>query len=437
MKRSNDSTSRQLYERARLRIPGGVNSPVRAFRAVGGNPPFIRSASGCRIEDADGWQYIDYVGSWGPLILGHAHPEVVEAIRQAAQRGASYGAPTEAEVELAEKICHFFSSIQKVRLMSSGTEATMTAIRLARAYTERPLIIKFDGCYHGHSDSLLVQAGSGVLTLGLAGSPGIPESFAQQTLSLPFGNLARVNEAFRQYPEQIAAVILEPVPANMGVIPPQPGFLKGLIEISRKYGAVAIFDEVITGFRLAPGGAQQHFDVAADLTCLGKILGGGLPMGACGGRREIMDLLAPEGPVYQAGTLSGNPIAVSAGLKTLEILERENPYPELERKTVRLCQELQDQAGRQEIDLQVQQIASLFTGFFSQSPVGNYQQAQQCDTGLFGAFFQNLLENGIYIAPSQFEAGFVSTAHTDADIEETITKAGQALQLLKESLLSD
>ncbi len=431
MKTSNDSSSRQLYERAQRVIPGGVNSPVRAFRAVGGDPRFVRSASGCRIEDADGQQYIDYVGSWGPLILGHAHPEVVESIRETAQRGASYGAPTEAEVELAEKICRFFPSIEKVRLMSSGTEAAMTAIRLARAYTDRPLIVKFDGCYHGHSDSLLVQAGSGVLTLGLAGSPGIPEPFAQQTLSLTFGDLSGVEEVFRQYTDRIAAVILEPVPANMGVIPPCPDFLSGVIDITERNGAIAIFDEVITGFRLAPGGAQQLFNVSAHLTCLGKILGGGLPMGACGGRRDIMDLLAPQGPVYQAGTLSGNPIAVSAGMKTLEILERDPPYSELEGKTAELCGALQEQSRRHGIDLQVQQIASLFTGFFTRSPVENYQQAQQCDTGLFSTFFQILLEKGVYIAPSQFEAGFVSTAHSDADIEETIAKAGEALKQLK------
>ena len=431
MTTADKTSSRQLYERAQQVIPGGVNSPVRAFRAVGGDPRFVRSASGCRIEDADGQSHIDYVGSWGPLILGHAHPEVVEAIRDAAQRGASYGAPTESEVRLAEKICGFYPSIEKVRLMSSGTEATMTAIRLARAYTERPLVVKFDGCYHGHSDSLLVQAGSGVLTLGLAGSPGIPESFAQQTLSLPFGDLSRLEEVFGQYPDRIAAVILEPVPANMGVIPPRPDFLSGLIGLTERNGAVTIFDEVITGFRLAPGGAQQHFNVSAHLTCLGKILGGGLPVGACGGRRDIMDLLAPEGPVYQAGTLSGNPIAVSAGLKTLEILERDQPYPELEAKTRQLCGALREQSRGYEIDLQVQHIASLFTGFFSGSPVENYQQAQQCDTGLFSSFFQILLEEGVYIAPSQFEAGFVSTAHSDQDIEETITKAGKALKRLQ------
>ena len=325
-----NAESNALMDRARQVMPGGVNSPVRAFKAVGGSPPFLRSGHGSQVVDVDGNQYVDYLGSWGPLILGHARPEVVQAVTEAAQRGTSYGAPTEGEVLLAEKICDLFPSIEKVRLVNSGTEATMTALRLARAYTGRSLVVKFDGCYHGHSDGLLVQAGSGVLTLGLADSPGVPEGFARETLTLPFNDLDRLEDAFGAYPDQIAAVILEPVPANMGVLLPHEGFLNGVLELGEAHGAVVIFDEVITGFRVALGGAQERFSLTAPMTCLGKVVGGGLPIGAYGGRKEIMDLMAPQGSVYQAGTLSGNPIAVAAGLKTLEILERDRPYDAME-----------------------------------------------------------------------------------------------------------
>jgi glutamate-1-semialdehyde 2,1-aminomutase len=411
--------SARLMERARKVIPGGVNSPVRAFKAVGGVPPFISRASGSRIFDEDDREYVDYVASWGPMILGHAHHDVVTAIGIAATRGTSFGAPTKLECELAELICETFPSIDSVRLVSSGTEATMSALRLARAYTNRNMIVKFDGCYHGHSDSLLVKAGSGVVTLGLPGTPGVPPQFVEQTLSLPFNDLSTLRTAFSRYPDKIAAVIVEPVPGNMGVIAPEPGFLEGLIEVADRQGAVAIFDEVITGFRLAPGGAQEVFSLQPHLTCLGKILGGGLPVGAYGGRRDIMELLAPQGSVYQAGTLSGNPLAVRAGLTTLQILRKTNPYRELELKTNRVCDALRQAASRQGIPLHVAQFGSMFTPFFCEAPVRTFSEAMKADTTRYAAFFHGMLERGVYLAPSQFEAGFLSTAHTDADLETT------------------
>ncbi len=427
MSQSDATRSRQLMERAREIIPGGVNSPVRAFQAVGGHPPFIQSAKGCWLHDADGRRYIDYVGSWGPMILGHAHPEVIDAIQSAAGSGTSFGAPTELEVLLAEKIRSFFPSIEKVRLVNSGTEATMSALRLARGCTGRSVIFKFDGCYHGHSDSLLVQAGSGLLTLGLAGSPGVPPDFVRHTVSLPFNDLCRLEEAFEKYSDQVAAVILEPVAGNMGVVRPKDGFLEGVLRLSDRFGAVAIFDEVMTGFRLAKGGAQELYSVQAPLTCLGKIVGGGLPIGAYGGKAEIMDRMAPEGDIYQAGTLSGNPIAVSAGLKTLEILQRENPYARLERLTRRLCRGLKEAAEAAGTALQVQSCGSMFTAFFNPQPVHDYDSAQKSDTGLFGAFFRKLLQRGVYLPPSQFEAGFVGFSHSEEIIDQTIEAARQAL----------
>ncbi len=420
--------SGRLYRRAQKVIPGGVNSPARAFKAVGRDPLFIERAWGCRIQDADGRDYIDYVGSWGPLILGHAHPEVVAEVGKAAGRGTSYGAPTEAEVLLAETIGRAFPAVEKVRLVNSGTEATMSALRLARAYTGRSKIVKFEGCYHGHSDSLLARAGSGVATLGLPDSPGIPAEFAGETLTIPFNNLAALEEAFVRHPEQIAAIIVEPVPANMGVVLPRAGFLEKVLQLAEGNGTVTIFDEVITGFRLALGGAQEYFSLSASLTCLGKILGGGLPIGAYGGRGEIMDLIAPQGPVYQAGTLSGNPIAVAAGLKTLEILEREKPYQQLENNTLKLCQELSRGAQACGVDLQVQRCGSMFTLFFGKEPALDFASAKRSDTERFGLFFRNMIEQGIYLAPSQFEACFLSTAHSDEEIEQTVEKAEEVFR---------
>lgn len=420
--------SREIFERASRIVPGGVNSPVRAFKAVGGAPPIIRSAKGARLTDVDGNEYLDFLGSWGPMILGHSHPEVVSAVQEAAGRGTSYGASTELELLLAEKICSFFPSIECVRLVSSGTEATMSALRLARAFTGRSMVVKFDGCYHGHVDSLLVKAGSGVATLSIPGTPGIPAEFTAHTVSVPFNDVPALEAVFDRHPKRIAAVILEPVPANMGVVPPTPGFLETVVKLAEKNASLVIFDEVITGFRLALGGAQERYGLSAPLTCLGKILGGGLPIGAYGGKREIMQMIAPEGPVYQAGTLSGNPLAVTAGLKTLEILEREKPYQRLEKLARRLAQGMANQAGQAGFDLQVQQCASLLTPFFIKSPVRNFEEALKADTTKFAAFFREMLDSGIYLAPSQFEAIFVSMAHTEADIDEAIEKAGKALK---------
>ncbi|RPJ86032.1 MAG: glutamate-1-semialdehyde-2,1-aminomutase [Acidobacteria bacterium] len=422
--------SGEIFERASKIVPGGVNSPVRAFKAVGGAPPIIRSARGARLTDVDGNQYLDFLSSWGPMILGHSHPEVVSAIQEAAERGTSYGASTELELLLAEKICAFFPSIECVRLVSSGTEATMSALRLARGFTGRPMVVKFDGCYHGHVDSLLVKAGSGVATLGIPGTPGIPAEFTAHTVSVPFNDLSALEAVFEHHAGKIAAVILEPVPANMGVVPPVAGFLEGVLRLTEKDGSLAIFDEVITGFRLALGGAQEKYGLSAPLTCLGKIVGGGLPIGAYGGKREIMKMMAPEGPVYQAGTLSGNPLAVTAGLKTLEILEREKPYERLEKLTQRLAGGLADQAKQAGVALQVQQCASLLTPFFATSPVNNFHDALNADTTRFASFFRGMLNAGVYLAPSQFEATFVSMAHTQADIDDVVSKAGEVLRKL-------
>jgi len=430
MKNPSPSRSEQLFHEAQKVIPGGVNSPVRAFGAVGGTPKFIASANGCYLTDADGNRYIDYVGSWGPMILGHSHPEVVEAVQRAVENGTSFGAPTEREVDLAGQICEMVPSVEKVRLVNSGTEATMSALRLARAYTERNKVIKFDGCYHGHADSFLVQAGSGVATFGLPNTPGVPASFTEHTIGLPFNQIQAVEEAFQRYPDEIAAIICEPVTGNMGVIVPPREYLVGLLELAERNGALLIFDEVMTGFRLAPGGAQELFSINPHLTCLGKIVGGGLPIGAFGGRREIMEQVAPEGPVYQAGTLSGNPVAVTAGLKTLEILQRDNPYPELDQRTTMLCEAMHSAAEVAGIEVQIHRCGSMFTMFFNPAPIQNFNDVKECSTDTFAMFFTSLLEGGIYLAPSQFEACFLSTAHTDEALERTIEVTGKVLRKL-------
>ena len=421
-------TSETLFEEAQRYIPGGVNSPVRAFRAVGGTPRFIARAAGSKLYDVDGREYIDYVASWGPMILGHAHPQVVRALHQAAERGTSYGAPTEGEVILAGMICEAFPSIDLVRLVSSGTEAAMSAIRIARGYTKRDLIVKFDGCYHGHSDGLLVQAGSGATTLGIPNSGGVPSSYTQQTLSLPFNNLAAVREAFDRYHRRIAAVVLEPIPGNMGVVLPASGFLQGLRELTSQNEALLVFDEVITGFRVLYGGAQHLYGVTPDLTILGKIIGGGLPVGAFGGRRDIMEQIAPLGPVYQAGTLSGNPLAVTAGIETLRLLRQPDVYERLEARAQQLCDGVQDAAKRAGVSVYTTRIGSMFCTFFTDQSVTDYASTSFADTAQFRRYFHALIDSGIYVAPSQFEAGFVSTAHTDDDIKRTIEVSYQAFQ---------
>jgi glutamate-1-semialdehyde 2,1-aminomutase len=418
--------SAQLFERAQQVIPGGVNSPVRAFRGVGGAPLFIRSARGATLEDADGRSYIDYVGSWGPMILGHAHPEVIAAIRDALERGTSYGAPTELEIRLAEEVISFFPSIEKLRLTSSGTEATMSALRLARGFTGRAKIVKFEGCYHGHGDSLLVRAGSGVATLGLPDSPGVLPEVAQSTITVPFNDAAALERIFAEVGSEIAAVIIEPVVGNMGCVPPQPGYLQALRRITEQHGAVLIFDEVMTGFRVAPGGAQELFNVRADLTTLGKILGGGLPVGAFGGRREIMDLIAPVGPVYQAGTLSGNPLAVTAGLTQLRLLRQDNLYQRLEEATTRVVTGLVEAASDAGVKVTANRVGSMFTIFFTDGEVTDWTSASRSDRQAFARFFHALLNEGVYLPPSQFEAAFVSGAHSNELIERTIEAARRA-----------
>jgi glutamate-1-semialdehyde 2,1-aminomutase len=424
----NTSRSQSLFAEAQRHLPGGVNSPVRAFRGVGGTPLFIARAYGCRLVDVDGNEYVDYVCSWGPLIAGHAHPQVVEAITEAAERGASYGAPTEAEVRLAARVKEAFPSIDLVRFVNSGTEATMSALRLARAATGRELIIKFDGGYHGHADGLLVQAGSGPLTLGAPDSPGVPSAAARQTLSLPYNDLGAVAAAFDEHRGAIAAVIVEPVAGNMGVVPPAPGFLGGLRALCTRHGAVLIFDEVITGFRIAWGGAQERFGVRADLTCLGKIVGGGLPVGAYGGRRDLMEQIAPLGPVYQAGTLSGNPLAMAAGLATLDVLRRPGTYERLETLGERLERGLADAARAAGVPYTANRVGSMLTGFFTAEPVRDYVTARRADTGRYARFFHAMLARGVYFAPSQFEAAFVSLAHSEAEIDRTVGAAAEAFR---------
>jgi len=425
MKRKRSS---QLFEQARRLMPGGVNSPVRAFKAVGGHPLFIARARGAKVWDADGNAYLDYVLSWGPMILGHAHPQVIRAIRAAASRGTSYGAPTDREIQLAGLIQKAFPSMELIRMVSSGTEATMSAIRLARGFTGRDKILKFDGCYHGHADSLLVKAGSGIATLGVPDSPGVPADLARHTLTAPYNDLAAVRKIFEQFGNEIAGLIVEPVAANMGVILPKDGFLEGLREITRRHDALLIFDEVITGFRLAFGGAQERFGVIPDLTCLGKIIGGGLPVGAYGGRREIMERIAPLGPVYQAGTLSGNPLAVTAGIETIRLLTRPGVYRKLENRSKALATGWTDAAKRAGVAVRGTQIASLMTLFFTDRRVSDYASAKTSDTKAYGKFFTGMLERGIYLAPSQFEAAFLSTAHGDSDIDKTVRAAFNAFR---------
>jgi len=416
----NHSKSDELFRRAQELIPGGVNSPVRAFRSVGGNPLFLARGEGSHIVDVDGNRYIDYVGSWGPLLLGHRHPEIIEALQRALAIGTSFGAPTEAEVELAEAIRDAVPSIEMVRLVNSGTEATMSAIRLARGFTGRDLTVKFEGCYHGHVDSLLVKAGSGVATLGLPDTVGVPKSFADTTIALPYNSAGAVEEAFRAHGERIAAVIVEPVVGNMGCVPPAAGFLEALRAITSRYGALLIFDEVMTGFRVAFGGAQQRYGIRPDLTTLGKVIGGGLPVGAYGGRKDIMSQVAPAGPVYQAGTLSGNPLAVAAGLAMLRHLKRHPEiYAQLETRAAALC-------AAAPAGITVNRVGSMFTFFFTGGPVTDYESAKRSDTARFGRFFRAMLERGVYLAPSQFEAAFVSAAHTEDDIRQTIAAAREA-----------
>ncbi len=420
--------SRALFARAQKTIPGGVNSPVRAFRSVGGTPPFIVSGRGSRIRDVDGAEYIDYVGSWGPLILGHAAAPVRAALLRQIPHGTSFGAPTENEIVLAEMICRLMPSIEKVRLVNSGTEATMSAVRLARAFTGRLKIMKFDGCYHGHADGFLVKAGSGVATLGLPDSPGVPPAESMLTISIPYNNVELFQQALETNRAEIAAVIVEPIVGNMGTVPPAKGFLQRLRKLTREHGALLIFDEVMTGFRVAPGGAQQLFNVKPDLTCLGKIIGGGLPVGAYGGNREIMKWIAPEGPVYQAGTLSGNPLAVAAGIASLKALKAAGVYRRLEKISSTLADGLAKAAQDAGIAVQINRAGSMFTVFFCSRPVIDFASARACDTERFAKFFNALLERGIYFPPSQFEAAFVSLAHTQKDVQTTIKAAREAFK---------
>jgi glutamate-1-semialdehyde 2,1-aminomutase len=419
--------SSELFDRAKRVLPGGVNSPVRAFRAVGGAPFFVARAAGCRLTDADGKSYIDYVCSWGPLILGHAHPAVLDAVRQAAERGWTYGAPCEAEVELAEEVRRRMPALEMMRFVNSGTEATMSAVRLARAATGRDLIIKFDGCYHGHADGFLVKAGSGVATLGLPDSPGVPAALAGLTLTAPFNDAEAVAELFRSHRDRIAAVIVEPYVGNVGFIAPAPEFHPMLRDLCDKHGALLIFDEVMTGFRVAPGGAQERLGIRPDLTTLGKIIGGGFPVGVYGGRADLMRRIAPEGPVYQAGTLSGNPVAMAAGLATLRETNRQGFYEGLERRTARLVAGLWEAAGRHGVAVTIGHAGSMWGLYFTAGPVRNYADAKKADTALFARWHKAALERGVFLAPSAFEAAFVSSAHTDTDIDSTIAQLDAAL----------
>lgn len=417
--------SRSLFEKATQLIPGGVNSPVRACRSVGADPLFIQRADGSWLYDADDNAYIDYVGSWGPMILGHRHPAVIAALSEVLDRGTSFGAPIDLEIRLAELLIAAVPSLEKVRMVNSGTEATMSAIRLARAATGRDTVIKFDGCYHGHGDALLVEAGSGVATLGIPGSPGVPQAFVAHTLSLPYNDSKSVKKVMAAQGEQIACVIVEPVAGNMGLVPPEPGFLETLRETTEKNGAVLIFDEVMTGFRVGPGGAQGLYGITPDLTCLAKIIGGGLPVGAYGGKQELMDQIAPQGPVYQAGTLSGNPLAMSAGIATLTELKKPAVYERLEQSAARLAQGWEKAAKDAGIPVSLNRVGSMMGLFFNPRPVKNFGDAKESDRARFSAYYKGMLEKGIYLAPSQFEAAFVSAAHTDADIDATIQAAAE------------
>jgi glutamate-1-semialdehyde 2,1-aminomutase len=422
------ASSEKLYRQAEKIIPGGVNSPVRSCRAVGTHPLFIARGQGSKIFDVDGNSYIDYVGSWGPLILGHAHPEVVEALKKAAELGTSFGIPTTLEIELARMITKLVPSMEMVRMVNSGTEATMSAIRVARGYTGRSKIIKFDGCYHGHADTLLVKAGSGAATLGIPGSAGVPADFVQHTLSLRFNDLDEIAAVMQKQGQEVAAIILEPVAGNMGVVPPKPGFLEGLRQWCDETGALLIFDEVMTGFRLALGGAQELYGVQPDLTCLGKVIGGGLPVGAYGGRREIMSQVAPLGEVYQAGTLSGNPLAVTAGLTTLKILSKQGVYDELEERSNYLFKEMSRLAGKHKVVSTTNRVGSMGCLFFTERTVVDFDSAQTADTQKFAHMFCAMLERGVYLAPSQFEAAFVSLAHDQEDLDKTLAAADQVFR---------
>ena len=416
----NHERSNMLFQHAKEVIPGGVNSPVRACKSVGRDPVFVDRAEGCMLYDADGNAYIDYVGSWGPMILGHRHPAVVSALQATLERGTSFGAPTDLEIELAEMVIAAVPGIDTVRFVNSGTEATMSAIRLARGVTGRDLIIKFDGCYHGHADTLLVEAGSGVATLGIPGSPGVPAAVAAQTISIPFNDREAVQRVMSEKGPEVACVIVEPVAGNMGLVPPAEGFLTGLREMTEKAGSLLIFDEVITGFRVSLGGAQALYNVMPDLTTLGKIIGGGLPVGAYGGKKEIMDQIAPQGPVYQAGTLSGNPLAMAAGIATLAELNKSGVYAELDQKADFLTKGIREAAQASGIAVQVGRVGSVFGMFFNDKPVRNMSDAKSCDLDRFTRYYDAMLEQGIYIAPSQFESGFVSTAHGEEQIKKTI-----------------
>lgn len=426
------SRSHDLFTAAQRHIPGGVNSPVRAFRSVGGDPVFFERANGPYLFDADGQRFIDYVGSWGPMILGHAHPEVIAAVSERIQSGLSFGAPTELETRMADKVCELVPSMDLVRMVSSGTEATMSAIRLARGFTGRDRLVKFEGGYHGHADSLLVKAGSGALTLGEPSSPGVPAALAELTLTLTYNDLDQVRDLFARMGDEIACIIVEPVAGNMNCIPPVPGFLEGLREVCNAHGALLIFDEVMTGFRVALGGAQAVYGVTPDLTTLGKIIGGGMPVGAFGGRREVMAKISPLGPVYQAGTLSGNPVAMTAGLKTLELISAPGFYDDLGAKTLQLTEGMKVAARAAGIPLTTNQVGGMFGLFFTEADqVKDYAGATACDVARFRAFFHAMLTRGQYLAPSAFEAGFVSAAHSQADIQATLTAAAESLSGLR------
>jgi glutamate-1-semialdehyde 2,1-aminomutase len=437
VKRSPRSRSEEIFRRAQEILVGGVNSPVRAFRAVGGTPLVIARGQGAHLVDADGNEYLDYVCSWGAMILGHAHPAVTAALEDQAHRGTSYGMTNELEIELAALVIGALPAIEMVRFVNSGTEATMSAVRVARAFTKRDLILKFEGCYHGHADSFLSQAGSGLATLGIASSPGVPQASAALTLNVPYNDLAAVERSFDRHRGQIAAVIVEPVAANMGVVPPAPGFLQGLRAITQKHGALLIFDEVISGFRVAYGGAQTLFKIQPDLTTLGKIIGGGLPVAAYGGRREIMQWIAPLGPVYQAGTLSGNPLAMRAGIETLRALSEGGIYEELDRKTKSLAAGFREALEASGVSGQVNSTGSLLTLFFSEVPVRNYDDAKKSDTRRFAAFFNEMLERGVFLPPSQFEALFVSAAHSEQDIRRTVAACRESLQAVSAAAPAD
>lgn len=426
------SRSEELFAQAQQHIPGGVNSPVRAFKAVGGSPVFFEKALGAYVWDVDGKRYVDYVQSWGPMVLGHAHPDVINAVIETAKFGLSFGAPTERETTLAEKLCARVPGMDMVRFVNSGTEATMSAIRLARAFTRRDKIIKFEGCYHGHSDSLLIKAGSGALTMGVPSSPGVPAVLADHTITLDYNDAQQVRDCFARLGDQIACIIVEPVVGNMNCVPPVPGFLQCLREVCDQYGSLLVIDEVMTGFRVSPTGAQGHYNVTADITTLGKVIGGGMPVGAFGGRREVMEMIAPSGPVYQAGTLSGNPVAMAAGLKMMELLEAPDVYPTLFARTNQLVEGLQRLADEAGIPFTTNHVGSMFGFFFtSEKKVTNFKQVMACDIPRFNRFFHGMLERGIYFAPASYEAGFMSTAHSKKDIDDTLKAAQEVFALLK------